>query len=73
MIHQADEVSSILNNFKCDQQTATQIGKELEAKYMDDGIAMKNLLMAIELSQQKDEQAQIGAENLQDSLAAIMN
>ena len=41
---------------------------------MDDGIAMKNMLMAIELSQQKDEKSgQITGENLQDSLSAIMN
>lgn len=50
MIYQAAEVQSILNNFKCDQQTAAHIGKELEAKYSNDGICMKNFLMAIELS-----------------------
>ena len=57
MIYQANEVQSILNNFKCDQQTAAHIGKELEAKYCNDGICMKNFLMAIELSQQKDKQS----------------
>lgn len=50
-IHYSSEISSVMNNFKCDQQTANNVGMELEAKYSGVGISMKNMLLAIELSQ----------------------
>lgn len=73
MIHYSGEIASVVGNFKCDEQTASAIGDELEAKYSTQGISMKNLLMAIELSTQKSANGEIELENIKEGLAAIMD
>jgi len=73
LIHAANEVASVAQNFKCDQETAQAIGDDLEAKYSTQGISMRNLLMAIESSLQKSASGQVELEHVADSLSATMD
>ena len=62
-IRTSDEVQSLLGNFKCSAEAATQIGDELEKIYSDDdgdsGLTVKDMVLAIDMAIHKSESKQI--------------
>jgi hypothetical protein len=49
-IHEKDEFKAVLQNFKGDKQTIERIAEAAQDKNSFDGISIKNLILAIEIS-----------------------
>lgn len=72
-IFQKEEFEAVLKNFTQEETVIDQISTEVSIKYALDGLTIKNLMLAIDLSIQKSESGQIEHQTFMDSLDSIQN
>ena len=70
-IHEKEEMEILLKNFSQDTETITSVSDAASAMYSLDGITIKSLMLAIELSITKSDQRVIEYQHFLDSLDSV--
>lgn len=70
-VHTGNELSTILSNFNCSAQEVSRIGADFESIYSANGVPIKQLLLAVELTIERDEGGALTHENFMDCLHSV--
>jgi|TARA_B110000285_G_C14576788_1_gene360318 hypothetical protein len=67
-----EDVAGVLKYFSCEQGDVDEISEYVEANYAIEGVAMKNLVLAISLSAQKSPSRAVEAEAFKEKIQSLL-